>query len=82
MNFMNTPIMDEQSEIDALSQELRARTAERDALARRLEASPEMREIIAELREIATCLNDRMSHSRRNHGREHLNELLRRLDRE
>jgi len=79
--------MESEDEAAALAAELRRRTAERDelaaecmALANRLKQTPEVRAIVGELRNIAACLNDRMSHTRRNNGRTRLNDLLRRLD--
>ena len=67
-----------QGDLDAALEELRGRTSERDCLAERLRQSPEMREVIGELRKLKGYLC--------NHyvglAQEVTEELLRRLDRE
>ena len=71
-------VMEAEDEIAALADELRTRTAERDALAERLRQIPDMRDIVGHLRAIHLELQA----SAWSDARRRVADLLRRLDRE
>lgn len=71
-------VMEPDDEIRALAAELRQRTAERDALAQKLQQTPAMREVIGELVAVLVEIQDRQNRE----AEKRLRELLKRIDRE